>query len=115
MEPIEIITPSGHKVYFKPFVTTGQDRQLQRLFVKKLQVDPATQKVDYDASPYYDAEDLAIKFLVEKIILQDGQEITDKDKIFTTIDSWSRQDGKVVYDKIDEICELNKLDKKKLN
>ncbi len=115
MDPVEIITPSGHKVFFKPFLTTGQDRELQRLFVKKLQVDPVTQKVDYDASPYYDAEDLAIKFIIEKIVLKDGQEIIEKDKIFTTIADWPRQDGKAVYDKIDEITELNKFSKKKVS
>lgn len=102
---MELKTPSGHRVFLKQFLTFGQKRDIEKVFASKVKVDPLTQKSEVDGSVLYDAQDLGVKYLIEKIIDKDSKEYTGDD-ILPAILSWPEEDGKLVYDKIDEITSL---------
>lgn len=105
---MELKTPSGHRVFLKSFLSFGQKRDIEKVFASKVKVDPLTQKSEVDGSVLYDAQDLGVKYLVEKIIDKDGKEYTG-DEVLSVILSWSEKDGKLVYDKIDEITAIKSV------
>ncbi len=74
-----------------------------------MKYDQSTNKVDYDASVIFDAQDLALKLLVEKIVNKDGKEIVEKEEIINTILGWRAGEADKVYDEIDKITSFNQL------
>ncbi len=104
MEPIQLKTPSGYTVFLRPFLTFGQRRELEKVWASKLKVDADAKRTEFDASAIYEAEDLAVSFLVEKILDKDGNELAGKP--LETILSWPDEDGRCVYDKINEIASI---------
>ncbi len=116
MEPAEVITPSGHKVYIKQSITYGEEREIEKASVSRIVVDPTSKKMIYDGSSAFDAEDLSLKLLVVKVIDKDGHEFTG-DTILPTILSWGRADAKAVYGAVDKViagADLGTEAKKKL-
>jgi hypothetical protein len=100
MNPIEFITPNGHKVYIKPRLTFGEIRALERIQVSRYELDPVTKKIAYNGSSVYDAEDYAFKCLVTKIIDKEGKEFTND--LLLVVNTWEKDDGDFVYKKINE-------------
>ncbi|MDQ3098892.1 MAG: hypothetical protein M3Q44_04040 [bacterium] len=113
MELVELITPSGYKVYLKPYMNFGQKRDLQRMFVSRVRVDKEMQKADLDGSSVFDAEDAAVKIMVEKVVDQEGREYTNKDELLSLILSWQDSDAQPIYDKIEELTKAKQDSEKK--
>lgn len=115
MESTVITTPSGYQVTFKPFVTIGDKRQIQRVLMKTAKIDPNDPKnMEFDSSALYDAQDLAVKLLIEKIDKpgEDAYRKTDPDEILKAVLSWPEEDGDLVYARINALTE-NPLPKEK--
>lgn len=113
MDLVELFTPSGYKVYLKPYMNFGQKRQLQRMFVSKVHVDRDTKQADLDGTSVFDAEDEAVKIMVEKVIDRNGREYANKDEILSLILSWQDDDAQPVYDKIEELTKSKQITEKK--
>jgi len=110
MELQMFTTPSGYTVYLKPYLTFRQKRELDRFLASKMMVDPInqTKKTEIPASIYYDTQDLLLKFLIEKVT--DTQNVTyTGDAAIERILSMKEEDGKMVFDKIDELTQAKTL------
>jgi hypothetical protein len=116
MEPILITTPSGYKVTFKPFVSFGVKRQIQRVLMASAKVDPKDpDKIEFSPAAMLDSQDLAVKLLVERIEVK-GQEttyVTIPEQVLETIQGWPEPDGQAVYDKIDQLTNSTEDPKKR--
>ncbi len=102
MDPVEIITPSGYKVFLRSKLTFGEYRQIEKIQASVYEIDSKTRNLKYSATAIYDAEDYALKRLVQKIVDQDGKEYIG-DSILEFIDTWDKPDGDFLYKKINEI------------
>ncbi len=102
----EIVTPSGHKAYVKPRLTYAEYRAVQRTLTSDYEIDPATKKIKYYGNAIYKSQDLAVKFLVQKIIDKDGKEYTGEN-ILTVIGSWEVVDGEYLYTEIDKLSKAS--------
>ncbi len=106
-----ITTPSGYEVYLKEALTFGQRREYNRLILSGAKIKPLQNKVEteedikidmpeLDPDLAFQSQDLAFKFLVEKIVI-DGTEYTDKFQ--DLVMNWQEEDGQAVYNAISEI------------
>lgn len=111
MEPIEFITPSGHQVYLKPHLTYGDKRDLERVFAKATVVDPQTKEVAFDSASIYDAQDLAVKRMVVRLVTKSHPIIeTDvPEAILSAILAMPEEDGKAIFDKVEELTKATQL------
>lgn len=84
MEPKEKTTTNGYKAYIHPFLTYDQYIEIQKLWMRDAIID--TEKKDEKGNPtpstgkipatvMYEANKLAVSFLVEKILDKDGKEV----------------------------------------
>ena len=116
MDLIELITPSGFKAYFKPFLTFGQRREIEKFTASKVEIDPLTQqpKNGISALSLYEGEDMVLKMLLDHIIIND-QTLTGEEAYLAVQNFENEEDGKVIYSKINEIVSSKNLptDKKK--
>ncbi len=105
METTLITTPSGHKVTIKTGLTYGDKRQIERVFLQSAKVDPRQpEKMNFEASAMYDAQDLAVKLLVTKVEIKDGTTFDQPDeRLPLAILEMDEADGKAVYDRINEL------------
>jgi hypothetical protein len=110
MDTIEFITPSQHKVYLKPQLNHGDKRDVQRVFAAATTVDPKTEETSFDSSAIYDAQDLAMRRLLQRMVLADGTVVEGGEQCLTTILSWEdEQDAKAIYDKVEALTKANQL------
>lgn len=95
---------SGKEVVVYNYLTTGENRQIQRLMISGTKVDLNTGSVgEVTGASLFETQDLAISFLV-------------KDYNKEEIDNLPVEDGDVLYQKIQEITvgsTLTTADKKK--
>lgn len=105
MQDVEIITtPSGSKVYIFSKVTVGMRRIIQRIFLSKAKYNPTSNEPDYDASTILDAQEEAVKILVQKIETSDGMVIVGGDKCLEYIlNMTDPQEAQVVFDAMNKI------------
>lgn len=110
MERIEFITPSGHTISIKPYLTFGQSRAIEKLWMSTMKVVPGQQEPtsSIDASIVYEAQDMAVKFLVEKITTNEDK-VFQGDTVLDVIASMKEEDGRAIYAKIDEIASAKAL------
>ena len=103
MDNQELITPSGHKVYLRTKeITYGEKRQLQRAMIARIKIDQKSRESVLDGTGYFDAEDLAVRMYVQKIIDKDGLDIP-AEKFLETIQSWPEADGDCVYKAVNSV------------
>lgn len=103
MELTQITTPSGHKVFVKPYLTYGQSRELQRMWLKNIRIDGNKREFkDFSADVQYEVQEVAVKMLVEKVVEADGTEHTGE-AVLDVIMNWKAEDGKAAMDEIDRI------------
>lgn len=110
METIEFLTPSGHKAYIKPYLTFGQSRAIEKLWISTMKITPGKEEApnSVDGSVVYEAQDLTVKFLIEKIVTAEGKEFAG-DSVLEVIGSMKDEDGRAIYTKIDEITAAKRL------
>ena len=107
-DPITINTPSGHKVVFKPFLTFGAKRELERIWLRGSRVDPKhPEKMDFDASTLYDAQDAALKLMVASIELPDGPLVDEPQAILDYVSAMTPEDGQAIYDRLNQLTGTN--------
>lgn len=113
MDVIEFKTPSGHVVYLKPYLTYGQKKELKKTLLKNIRVNPKTREMsDFGSDVLLDAQDLALKMLIEKIVEADGKEYSGND-VLSAVNNWKEEDGDALMDKIDDLTTLQEETNKK--
>lgn len=101
MEPIELKTPSGYKVYLKPELTYGQYVTFQKIIASDMTVNPTTgASQDIKGSAVFEATDKVLEFLLVKILSSKGEELP---AVAQTINDMPAKDGILVFKKINEI------------
>ena len=110
METIEFVTPSGHKAYIRPYLTFGQSRSIEKLWASSMTVTPGKKDVldTISGALVYDVQDATVKALVEKVVTSEGKEFAG-DSVLDVIASMKDEDGKAIYQKVDEITKSNQL------
>ncbi len=113
----EIILPiSGAKVILYEFLTTFQDREIKKIALKTVSFNNETGSVNSNVTGEFlsEAEDLALGFLIKEIQPVGAEPITDG--FVDYIGGLHKEDGDVVYTKVNKITSGSKLspeDKKK--
>lgn len=100
---------SGQIVTFKPYLTTGQSRELQKILLSKGSFNTEAGKLEgVSTETYLDMQDKAAGYLIQSIKSTNGAEST-----FTPdwLYNLPVQDGNLVYEKINEITQSTNLSK----
>jgi hypothetical protein len=103
MDNITLTTPSGWKAVIKPFMTFGDKRALERVFAEGMTLDS---KGDPHASgkSVYDAQDKAVSMMVKELVAPDGgNPIVNPEMILAKIMAMPEEDGRMIYDKVNEL------------
>jgi hypothetical protein len=102
MDNITLTTPSGWKAVIKPFMTFGDKRALERVFAEGMTLDA---KGDPHASgkSVYDAQDKAVSLMVTELTHEDGRTSNDAQTILAWIMGMPEEDGRMIYDKVNEL------------
>lgn len=88
---------SGKEVVVYNYLTTGENRQVQKAMVRGTKVNPESGRVDdIDGAVLFDVQDLAMSFLI-------------KDFNKEEIDSLVIEDGDFLYAKVQEITTNSSL------
>ena len=110
MTDIEVVTKShGYKAMIRPFLTYDQFIEIQKLYTQGVVIDmdkkdaenkPAKPEMGkVNASVMYDANKLAVKFLIVSIVDSDGKTVNRaSDELPVPAD-----DGAEIMDKVNEI------------
>jgi hypothetical protein len=112
MDLIEFIVPSGHKVYFKPYLTYGEKRALRRVLASSIDNDIVTGKQDSNVSgdKVIEAQELAAKFMIKRIITAGGV-VKEGELAYQEVMNWeSEADGDAVFHKMNEITSSKAID-----
>jgi len=99
---VEVVTPSGYKVYLKPYVNYGQKREIRKVLLKGYD----TNNGRYDSSVLYEAQELAFKLLVDKVIDPEGKEYLGLDTFKFVQGLENEADGDAIYEKVEEISKV---------
>lgn len=91
----QITTPSGTVLFRDDPITQAEYRQIQLPFVLKNQ------------TALYDAQDVGLNILIEKITLAKGGEITEKGKFAVIISSWPRAHARLVIEAADKFIQAS--------
>lgn len=101
MEPIELTTPGGYKVFVNSDLTYGQYLELQELVTSNVSVDlekSALEKVD--GSFLIKASRKVLEYVVVKVIDTKGIEVPNPIEAVLNL---SRADGEIISEKINSI------------
>lgn len=110
MEPIEVVTSQGYKVYIKPKITFGDYEAIQDYINSFMSYNVETNKPNpITISMLQAGNKKAFELLVVKVLLPDGTQAPNPLK---AIYDFEPADGKLIKDKVDEIYESSKLPKK---
>lgn len=101
MEPIELTTPHGYKVYLKPELTYGEYSTFQKMLAQDMTLDPLTGKSqEIKGSAVFDATEKVLEFLIVKILDPKGEEVAPNK---ASVDAMPAKDGMAVFAKVNEI------------
>lgn len=105
MNPTEtIVTSSGIKVYITSHITVGMRRRIQRIFLAKATYNLSANEPDFDASTILDAQEEAVRLLVQKIETTDGAIIQGGDRCLDYIlNMTDPQEAQIVFDAMNKI------------
>lgn len=104
---------SGETVLFRPFLTTGQSRELQKILLKKGTFNTEAGKMEnITTETFLEMQDKAAEYLISVVRGADG---TEKPFAAKWLADLPVSDGNLVYAKISEITESSNLspDKRK--
>jgi hypothetical protein len=111
MELIELITPSGHKVYLKPYLNTLERREVAKVYGDYIIVDPETkqQTANSIVRSTLASEECALKALVQRVVDATGKEYKGIEA-YNVIMAWETPaDGDAVFAKINTLTTSNQL------
>jgi hypothetical protein len=111
MELIELVTPSGHKVYFKRNLNTAERRELVKIYGDYMTANPITKEVQTDihVRAQFEAEEYAVRVMVKKVVEASGKEYTGLEA-YNAIMAWETpDDGDAVFAKMNELTSTNQL------
>lgn len=112
MEPtpnIELKLPvSGTTVLFRPFLTTGQSRELQKILLKNGTFNTEAGKLDnVTADTFMEMQDKAAEYLIVGIKNNPSGNIISFTK--EMLDELPVADGNMVYDKVNKLTQSSNL------
>lgn len=105
METVEITTPSGHKVYLRPYLTYTDKRELRKIFGQYMTFDMKTKQENnqLNGRAKLEAEEYAVKAMVQRVVEVSGKEYTGVDA-YNAIMAWQdEKDGDAIFAKMDEL------------
>lgn len=107
-QTVSITLPaSGETVLFRPFLTTGQSRELQKILLKKGTFNTEAGKMEnITTETFLDMQDKSAEFLIKEVKGADGLARPFTAKWLADLPV---RDGNLVYAKISEITESSNL------
>ena len=101
----------GYIVTFKPFLTFGQKRELEKLMAGSMSVDAKTNKPNTNiaGSIVYEAQDLTLKMMIVELKNPSGQVFQGTDAFEAIQNLTDEEVGKAIYKKLDEITSSKTL------
>ena len=105
MEIVELVTPSGHKIYLRPYLTYGDRLEIKKIVGQHMSYDMQTGEKDtkLTARAQYEAEEYAVKAMVQRLVEASGKEYTGV-TAFEAIRNWQNpEDGDAVFAKMNEL------------
>jgi len=112
---------NGYTVEFKPYLTFGQKRALEKLMAGGIHIDPTTnkQKNTISGAIMYESQDFVLRALIMSLTTPDGQ-LLQGDAAYDAIQNFApdqEEVGKAIYTKINEVTRANAptTDKKKVS
>lgn len=118
METVELVTPSGHKVYLRPYLTYTDKRELRKIYAQYMSVDVQTQKTDttINGRAMFEAEEYALRAVIIRLVDNAGS-VYEGGAAYDAVMAWQNEaDGDAVIAKVNELTkqrELSAEDKKK--
>lgn len=98
---------SGETVLFRPFLTTGQSRELQKILLKKGTFNTEAGKLEnVGTETFLEMQDRAAEFLIVGGKSKDG---VDFKFTMDWLSNLPVSDGNIVYNKINEITQASNL------
>lgn len=99
---------SGKNIQFKPFITTGQSRELQKILLKNGTFNTEAGKLDnVSADTFMEMQEKAAEFLIIGFSDTNGGIVRPYTK--EELDALPMQDGNIVFDKVNELTQASQL------
>jgi len=112
---------NGYTVEFKPYLTFGQKRALEKLMAGGIHIDPTTNKQENTISGaiMYESQDFVLRALIVSLKTPDGL-VFQGDQAYEAIQNFTpdqEEIGRAIYTKINEVTRANNpsADKKKVS
>ncbi len=118
METVEFITPSGNKVYLRPYLTYTDKRELRKIYANYMSIDAKTKQANsaINGKAMFEAEEYALKAVITRLIDKAGK-VYEGTEAYDAIMQWEDEaEGDAVIAKVNELTkqrELSDEDKKK--
>src|SRR4051812_48735648 len=109
METVELTTPSGHKVYLRPYLTYTDRRELRKIWGQYMTFDMQTKKEDtkLTAKAKFEAEEYCVRAMLQRVVEASGKEYRDE-AAYAAIMAWQdERDGDAIFDKMNELTTQN--------
>ncbi len=107
----ELKLGNGETVVLYTYLTTGENREVQKLMFKGGKFNTETNKMEsLDPVAFMDVQDKTVEFLVKNIIGSDGT--TVKPFLKEWLNQLPSMDGDLIYAKVGEAINVSKLDDK---
>src|SRR5438034_10567433 len=105
---LEIVLPlSVETVSIKPWLTTGQSRELQKILLSKGDINiNDTKESKINPITFFEMQDRGAELLIQEIKQKDGTATTFSQDWLNNL---HMTDGNLVYEKINEIINLSNL------
>ena len=118
MDIVECITPSGHKVSLRPYLTYTDKRELRKIYANYMSVDVQAQKTStiINGRAMFEAEEYALRAVIVRLVEASGKTY-EGSNAYDALMAWENEaDGDAVIAKVNELTkqhELSDADKKK--
>src|SRR5882757_6716723 len=111
METVEFITPSGHKVSLRPYLTYTDKRELRKIYANYMSVNVQTQKTDttINGRAMFEAEEYALKAVIQRLAEVSGK-VYEGMAAYDAVMAWENEaDGDAIIAKVNELTKQHEL------
>lgn len=111
METVEFSTPSGHKVYLRPYLTYAEKRELRKIYGNYMSLDAKASEANtaVNGRAVFEAEEYALKCVIVRMVATDGKVYEGVKAYEAIMASENEADGDAIISKVNEITSAKQL------